>query len=183
MTADAWWAHLEAGAEPFLGYMFDRLDEGGDRHNVVKLLRAADLFNPKVASSTNNVKAMRLIEDLGVYAAVTPTMIEGLKAEWAADYKEKFIGVDRSVDVLTWHYDHRNDIGAVGRAKKAASLLEQKESWWWDVAALLVLVQPTSASAERLFSLLNAYFGQRRSGCLADVIRATLMLVQNGEHT
>ena len=67
--------------------------------------------------------------------------------------------------------------------------LESYIRWHWDArkrrptflkaALLLVLVQPTSAAVERVFSRLKAYFGDQQFSALADLIRTTLMLAEN----
>ena len=49
---------------------------------------------------------------------------------------------------------------------------------WFSSAKVIVLAQPSSAAAERVFSLLESFFGKRgtRGRALADVINSTLKL-------
>ena len=62
-------------------------------------------------------------------------------------------------------------------------------TWWrtnsgafkqWALAARIVFtISPTSASCERVFSLLKLMFGDQQISSLADAIRAALMLRYN----
>jgi hypothetical protein len=49
---------------------------------------------------------------------------------------------------------------------------------WFAASKILALMQPSSAAAERVFSLLESFFGKmgRRGAALADVINCTLKL-------
>ena len=53
---------------------------------------------------------------------------------------------------------------------------------WFKVAKILVLCQPSSAMAERVFSLLESYFPKKgtRAGAKADLIDGTLKLSAHG---
>ena len=65
----------------------------------------------------------------------------------------------------------------------------QKVEWWqhhaeklpnWSSAVKKVLlVQPSSAAAERVFSILNASFNDQQDHALADYLQATVMLQYN----
>ncbi len=50
---------------------------------------------------------------------------------------------------------------------------------WAAAARKVVLVQPSSAASERVFSLLNNSFGDRQQSSLQDYIEASLMLQYN----
>ena len=43
----------------------------------------------------------------------------------------------------------------------------------------MILVQPSSAAAEKVFSLLKASFNERQDGALQDYIETSLMLQYN----
>jgi len=60
--------------------------------------------------------------------------------------------------------------------------------WWknnssvlpnWSTIAKVMLIQPSSAAAKRVFSLLKASFGEQQEACLQDYIEASLMLQFN----
>ena len=42
-----------------------------------------------------------------------------------------------------------------------------------------LLIQPSSAAAERVFSLLKASFGDQQDSCLQDYVQASLMMQYN----
>ena len=50
---------------------------------------------------------------------------------------------------------------------------------WSSIARKIMLLQPSSAAAERVFSLLKASFGEQQEACLQDYIEASLMLQLN----
>ena len=47
---------------------------------------------------------------------------------------------------------------------------------WSSAAAKILLLQPSSAAAERAFSLLKASFGEQQESALQDYIEASLLL-------
>ena len=47
---------------------------------------------------------------------------------------------------------------------------------WNDVAKNVVVLQPSSATAERVFSLLNSTFGDQQLALLEDYIEASIMM-------
>ncbi len=51
-----------------------------------------------------------------------------------------------------------------------------RESW---PKMAILLVQPSSAAAERVFSLLQNYFGSAQDHSLADYVEASLMMQYN----
>ena len=68
-------------------------------------------------------------------------------------------------------------------------LSDEKVSWWrnhantlprWSQAVKKVLlVQPSSAASERVFSLLNAAFNHQQEGALQDYVECAVMLQYN----
>ena len=51
--------------------------------------------------------------------------------------------------------------------------------YWSIIAKKVMLIQPSSAAAKRVFSLLKASFGEQQEACLQDYIEASLMLQYN----
>ena len=70
--------------------------------------------------------------------------------------------VDPSVDAQDWWERHMEDL-----------------PHWSTAFKLVLLVQPSSAAAERVFSLLQNSFSQRQSSSLEDYIETSLMLQYN----
>ncbi len=50
---------------------------------------------------------------------------------------------------------------------------------WSEAARQLVLVQPSSAAAKRVFSLLNASFSEQQQQSLNDYVETSVMLQYN----
>ena len=50
---------------------------------------------------------------------------------------------------------------------------------WSQAAQKIVLVQPSSAAAERVFSLLKSSFGDQQDNSLKDYVKSSLMLQYN----
>ena len=50
---------------------------------------------------------------------------------------------------------------------------------WSDAAQLVLLVQPSSAASERVFSLLNSSFKDQQDSSLRDYVETSLMLQYN----
>merc|ERR1711907_42741 len=67
------------------------------------------------------------------------------------------------VDVLQFFWSHRGNFPQ-----------------WYEVVCVLALLHPTSAAAERVFSLLQAFFGAGlRCNSLHDLVNTTLKLRYN----
>ena len=50
---------------------------------------------------------------------------------------------------------------------------------WSSAVRKVVLVQPSSATAERVFSMLNQSFGEQQQNALEDLVETTIMLQYN----
>ncbi len=50
---------------------------------------------------------------------------------------------------------------------------------WFSSCKSVLLIQPSSAAAERVFSLLANYFNERQTSALEDYIQTSLMLQYN----
>ncbi len=50
---------------------------------------------------------------------------------------------------------------------------------WFHAVKMVFLVQPSSAGAERAFSILSNTFGDRQDNCLEDYVEISLMLQCN----
>ena len=50
---------------------------------------------------------------------------------------------------------------------------------WYEFAIKLAVVQPSNASSERVFSLLNGLFSDRQQNALDDMINLSVMLRYN----
>ena len=88
----------------------------------------------------------------------TVTTLKGLKQELPL-YLAKAVDVSPSIDALTWWRNYSSDRSEATRK--------------------VVLVQLSSAAAERIFSMLKNYFDAQQDLCLQDYIVCSLMLQYN----
>ena len=77
-------------------------------------------------------------------------------------YLTKAADLDGNVDPVQWWKDHSDDLPC-----------------WSAAAGKILLVQPSSAAAERVFSLLQNSFGSFQDAALADYLQASIMLQYN----
>ena len=139
----------------------------GDRHDSLRLFQAARLWNPTyVLDGALNVNfCKRLIHDLhALYGCITADLRDRLLDELPS-YRRSAASVTSKVkDPLVWHWH--------ARAKRPA---------FYEAAKLLVLLQPHSATVERVFSLVNQRFGiaAGMGSTLSSWIRLSCMLKFN----
>ena len=160
----------------------------GDRYAITQLLFGAQIFVPSVAKGMSLTDAKPLLAQLRHYPVLNKdSVIDGLLDGWAAyQYYLAKEPVKKDEDVLKWHYDHRKGrpcptplpacryCKCSTKCKCMAGL-----QMWWEVASLLALVQPSSAAAERVFSVLKAFWSHLQTNSLADAIRMSLFLACN----
>ena len=133
---------------------------GDDSASPLNAFKAARLFSP---SKVNDIQPSAADVDTltSIPALNKPNMIIELKEELPA-YVARAADVSPTIDELEWW--QRNE-----------ALLPK-----WSLAAKKVLLlQPSSAAAERVFSLLNASFGSKQANSLEDYLEATIMLQYN----
>ena len=92
---------------------------------------------------------------------VCSAMITNLKAELPV-YLAKADGIDTKYCVLQWWKSNAADL-----------------PHWSALARKVRLVQPSSAAAERVFSILSNSFGDRQLNALEDYIEISVMLQYN----
>ena len=71
-------------------------------------------------------------------------------------------GVSPTIDKLEWWKKHSNEL-----------------PHWSAACKLVLLVQPSSAAAERVFSLLSNSFGEQQTSSLEETIETSIMLQYN----
>ena len=136
----------------------------GDSYQMWSLAR---MFNPSHAAqhlAPDGVDALADIKPLGYH-----NLIEGLKSEVHA-YLTACVGVvvdTTSMEAFT------NSILLFWRRNGP------KFPTWAVAARIMFAMTPNSASAERVFSLLKAMFGDARACSLSDLIEGSLMLKFN----
>ena len=130
----------------------------------IQVFRAAQLFNPRVVKVSRPVAV-----DVDLITAVPflndDNVIQSLKDELPA-YLVRVANIPDEFDALTdtWPWWRHN---------------EAELPAWSSAVKKIVLVQPSSAAAERVFSLLVTMFGDQQHETLEDYIEAALMLRVN----
>ena len=152
-----WIDYAKSCVNPGLQYFLDKFSK--DLHDSVSAFKAAQLFLPHkitefnlTADSVDQLKAFPFLNKT--------TILEALKAELPA-YIAKADGISPENDPVKWWKDHSTDL-----------------PYWSSAAADTLLVQPSSAAAERIFSL-KASFGLQQETSLNDYIECSLMLQYN----
>ena len=131
-------------------------------------------------------KAARLLRPASVQSlGVTPENVSQLRAF-------PFLDEDKIIDLgaeLPRYLAAAE--GAVFPGDSLAEKAEKKVKWWkdhaqdlphWANAARVMLVQPSSAAAERVFSLLKSTFNDQQASALQDYLETSTMLQYNHRH-
>ena len=101
------------------------------------------------------------INDLSVLPFLSSPVIKELKKE-LPDYLAQAEDVSPSVDPIVWWRDHAH-----------------KLPHWSQACKFITLIQPSSAAAERVFSLLANSFNNNQESALKDYIQTFVMLQYN----
>ena len=121
--------------------------------------KAARFFSPqKMYDMQPNASC---IDSLKLFPFYKTEEIERLKAELPL-YLARASDVDTAINPLLWWKRNASDLPC-----------------WAAAAQKVLLVQPSSAASERVFSLLNASFNQQQDRCLQDYLEASIMLQYN----
>ena len=154
-----WISHGLSCIKP--GYDYFNAKFGDDTHAPLSYFKALRYFSP---AKVSEIKPTALdIDDLSrsIPFFSDPSFISDLKAELPT-YIAKAHDVNPETQVFDWW------------GKNEASLPK-----WSSAAKKAVLVQPSSAASERVFSILNSSFGTQQFNCLEDYIETSLMLQYN----
>ena len=133
---------------------------GGDLGELVEAFKAARLFSPQkiiemqpAADAVDSLKAFPFLKK--------QETLDGLKEE-LPQYLAKASDISSEIDPVDWWGRHSADL-----------------SKWSAAARQVILVQPSSAAAERVFSILNQSFGDQQQRALEDYVEASVQLQYN----
>ena len=142
-------------------YSYFKEKFGNDLKDSVEAFKAARYFLP---CKINELKpSISDIQFLQLFPFIDSTLISELKLEMA-EYVAAAEDVVESVNPLNWW-----------KAKEENhSLLS-----WVKALKLVLLVQPSSAAAERVFSILSSSFNSRQESSLEDYIQFSVMMQYN----
>ena len=131
-----------------------------DLKEAVSIFKQACFFDPakigELKLSCSDIDDLKAISCLHSSA-----LLEGLKAELPT-YMATADGVSTLVDKQQWWKNHESELPN-----------------WSTACKLAFLVQPSSAAAERVFSLLPNSFTERQARFMEDYIETSVMLQYN----
>ena len=143
--------------KPGINYFYEALN--GPLQSCIKAFQAARLFSPSKVHEIN--PSANEVDSLKAFPFFNDISMIGLKEELPT-YLSKAIDVSADYDPIQWWSNHSQELPR-----------------WSDAVQKVFLVQPSSAGAERAFSLLSNSFGDQQQNCLEDYIEASLMLQYN----
>ena len=149
-------AYAKACCVPAYAYFKEKFDN--DLKPVVTAFKAARYFSP---SKVNELKPTAAdIDGLTAFPFLNSEVIDGLKSE-LPEYLAAAEDVSDKVDVIWWWKLH-----------------EEKLPTWTRICKLVFLVQPSSAAAERVFSMFTNFSSQQESS-LEDYLQVSILLQYN----
>ena len=117
--------------------------------------KAARLFSPKIVNVLK--QSLVMIDTLTVFPFLKEN-ISGLKEELPL-CRTKGNDIPESTDCLQWWKTYATELPV-----------------WSSAAQLVLLVQPSSAAAEKVFALLNSSFKDHQDLSLQDYVETSIML-------
>ena len=154
-----WRLYAESCVRPGFDYFTSRFN--GELSATLAAFKVARLFSPQKvcelnpdASSVDGLRAFPFLRN--------ESLLTGMKSE-LANYLTSASDVGPDIDPLSWWKRHCADL------PNWASALRQ-----------VLLIQPSSAEVERVFSLLACSFGASLESALQDYLEVSLMLQYNG---
>ena len=143
--------------QPGMQYFLTRFTQ--DLKESVEAFKAARLFVPHRALEIR--PDSNAINNFTSFPFFDPDTISHLKDE-LPDYLAKAADVSAEMDTLEWWRRH-----------------EESLPYWTAAFRKVLLVQPSSAAAERVFSLMKATFTDQQDCALQDYLEVSLMLQYN----
>ena len=146
VTLQQWVEYVNTCIKPGLQYFLDKFSQ--ELSGSVAAFKAVRLFLPqKVVELKPDAAA---VDSLQAFPFLnTASILANLKSELPS-YLVKAADIDAEIDPLVWWKAHSADL----------------PHWSTDASANILLVQPSSAAAERVFSLLKASFGPQQDATL-----------------
>ena len=156
-----WRVYAESCVQPGFDYFNNRFS--GVLSSTVAAFKAARLFLPQkvrgLKPDASAVDSLRYFPFLD-----SETLLESMKLELPTYLAAATdVDSDSDFDVLLWWKQHSSEIPN-----------------WASALCQVILIQPSSAAAERAFSLLNSSFAAGQECALADYVEVSLMLQFNG---
>ena len=148
--------HAKTCIRPGISYYFDQISTS--MKEPLEAFKAARFFSPfKVVEMNPSTNALDLLSVFPFLASNIPNLKGELPVYIAAAES-----VDRDFDPLLFWRRHASQLPT-----------------WAEALKRVLLIQPSSAASERVFSLLRNSFGERQNVSLQDYIETSLMLQYN----
>lgn len=156
LAQQQWLQYAAACVQPGLQYFQDR--KATSMKDLLACFKAARLFSP---SKVQEIKpSCAEVDSLMIFPFLSGCL-DGLKRELPA-YLAASEDISSDHDPVTFWKTHRSSLPT-----------------WATALSKVLLVQPSSAAAERVFSILKQSFGDQQYRSLQDYIEASLMLQYN----
>ena len=155
---EQWMTYARSSVKDGLDYFKHQL--ASNLKTPLAIFKGYRLFSPQKVHEMNPTAAS-VDESLCCIPFFDANEREKLKEELPT-YLAEAADIDRDFDQLQWWKLH-------------ATTLPN----WSAAAKKIILIQPSSAAAERVFSLLKASFGEQQDMALQDYIEASIMLQYN----
>ena len=149
--------YAKACAQPAYDYFHCKFDV--DLKETLLVFKASRYFDPLQLIELQPTCCD--IDELRVLKFLNSKTIDGLKSELPV-YMSKAADLSSNICKLTWWKRHAVELPC-----------------WSNACKSLLLIQPSSAAAERVFSLLNNSFNDQQNSCLEDYIECSIMLQYN----
>ena len=147
-----WIDYGKACIAPDLQYFNEKFSASGELGESLAAFKAARLKMVEMQPTSQDIDSLQ---------AFPFSKVSSLKQELPS-YLAKATDLDKYVTPLNWWKDHSNDLPC-----------------WSAAVKKVLLIQPSLAAAERVFSLLQNSFGSFQDCALSDYIQASLMLQYN----
>lgn len=154
-----WMDHALQHPPAAVRYFNDRFGEGGSLHELVMAFRAARLCDPRQVHILDITVAK--VDDLALFPSISAAAILELQEELPR-YIAATEDLADNIDPLLWWRRNSGSLPA-----------------WSAACKKVLLLQPSSAAAERVFSLLQNSFGESQERALEDYVEASLMIQYN----
>jgi hAT family C-terminal dimerisation region len=148
-----------AKAKPVFNYWRQQCQEGGKLFNILRVFKGCTMFDPVYISTASMDILDQLIPELQSHPIFqSGTLYRDVRQEFP-HYKAAATSIDAHVDIAHWWRLHASTLPHFASAAKRA-----------------IVIQPSSAAAERVFSMLGNMFDDRQMRALADYKSVAVMM-------
>ena len=155
-----WMKHARLCIQPGMDYYQGHL-QASIMSVPLKAFKAARLFSPHFVNKTKPERIA--LTSLSTFSFITEPVLLNLKKEFPL-YVAAVEDISSELDAILFWKQYANNIPT-----------------WKEAAAKVILLQPSSAAAERVFSLLKNSFGDQQLKSLEDYLEASSIVQHNSK--